>query len=166
MAATDEAIYWAAQIVDPDITITNEFGVASNQMDGVQMLITLDPNPVNRDTAILWDFTAATVVDGELTGPANIFARFALAGYEESWGVEAGGSFTEDGYIIEVKMPWQFLRDLGVDNPLEDQDVFRLSWILVDKLDADTANDLITDLGNGNFAVGDPSIWSKAVLDD
>jgi hypothetical protein len=166
MAATDEAIYWAAQIVDPDITITNEFGTASNAMDGVQMLITLDPEPTNRDTAILWDFTAATMVGGELTGPANIFARFALSGYDESWGVEAAGSFTEDGYIIEVKMPWQFLRDLGVDNPLGDQDVFRLSWIVVDKLDADTTNDLITDTGSGNFAVGDPSIWSKAVLDD
>ncbi|MEX0331587.1 MAG: hypothetical protein AB3N64_09220 [Puniceicoccaceae bacterium] len=166
MAATDEALYFGAIINDATPYWNTEFGNASNNNDGVQLCIDLNPNSVDRSTATLWDFTPVTSVGGELTGPANIFTRFALAGYDAAWGVEAAGSLFEGGYIIEVKMPWQTLRDIGFDNPLDAGSLFRIGFIVVDMGEDGVANDLIIDFGSRVWQVANTELWNNAVLDD
>lgn len=166
LAATDEALYFGAIISDASPYWTAEFGTASNNNDGVQLCIDLNPDSVDRSTAVLWDFTPVTAVGEELTGPANIFARFALAGYDVAWGVEAAGSLIEGGYIIEVKMPWQVLRDLGFDNPLDPGSLFRIGFIVVDMGEDGVANDLIIDFGSGTWQVANTELWNDATIDD
>jgi hypothetical protein len=165
--ATDEALYMGAVIQDSFVRITNAFGTASNNEDGVQMAIDMNPDPANRDTSVLWDFTAATVADGSLTGPANIFGRWGIVdGYDAAWGMEAAGSLTDDEYIIEVKLPWQVMQDLGYVNPLESGSVFTLSFIVVNVLEDGTVDELLVDFGNGEFTIGNSATWNKAVIDD
>ena len=149
--ATDEAFYMGARIVDPNITITNAFGEASNAMDGVQVAFDLHPDAPDNSTRILFDFTAATMVGDELVGPANIFARWGISGYDPDWGVEAAGSFSEDGYIIEAKIPWDVLRLAGYDNPLGAGDMFKIGFLVVDTDEDGNMNDIITSTGNGVF---------------
>ena len=173
LAATDEALYMGAIIVDPFVYIDAEFGTASNNNDGVQLALDLNPDPTNRNTSVLWDFTAATMASGVLAGPANIFARWGITsgfpdttGYEASWGVQAAGNFTANGYIIEVKMPWQVMRDLGFSNPLDAGSKFTLGFIVVDILEDGTRNELLVDFGNGLLSIGNSATWNEAVLDD
>jgi hypothetical protein len=167
LMATDEALYMGAVIKDSFVRITTPFGTASNNEDGVQMAIDMNPDPTNRDTSVLWDFTAATVADGSLTGPANIFGRWGITdGYNEAWGFEAAGSLTDDGYIIEVKMPWQVMQDLGFANSLEAESRFSLSFIVVNVLEDGTVDELLVDFGNGSFSIGNSATWNEAVIDD
>lgn len=167
LMATDEALYMGAVITDPFVRITTPFATGSNNEDGVQMAIDMNPNPGNRDTSVLWDFTAATVADGTLSGPANIFGRWGIVpGYDAAWGIQAAGSLTDTGYIIEVKMPWQVMQDLGYVNPLEAGSPFTLSFIVVNVLEDGTVDELLVDFGNGAFTIGDSSTWNEAVIDD
>lgn len=166
--ATTEAIYMGALIKDSHVRITTPFGAASNNEDGVQMAIDLDPNPTDREaTSVLWDFTAATVADGTLTGPANIFGRWGIEdGYNPEWNVQAAGALTEDGYLIEVKLPWQTMENLGYSNPIAHGTRFSLSFIVVNVLEDGTVDELLVDFGNGAFSIGNPATWNDAIIDD
>lgn len=169
LVATDEALYMAAQIVAPTLSITTPFGAASNNESGVQMALSLEANPAVRDNAsVLWDFTAATLDGGALTGPANVFGRWGITGgYDAAWGIETAGSITDDGYIIEVKMPWDTMRNavnVPVTNALQKGDVFRLSFIVVNVLEDGTVNELLVDFGNGEMTIGNATTWNTAVI--
>ena len=168
IGATLQGLYMAFDVTDDELTINNEFGAAGNNSDGVQVGVDVNPDPQNRDSTVLFDINPTSLVNGEPTGPVNVFARWAANGYDVTWGIQAASSIHEGGYSIEIMIPWALLTSFGVDHPLEEGSTMRLTVALLAQsagFDGESS-DILWDSGAGTMGVGNAANWPFAIIEE
>ncbi|MFO7725926.1 MAG: hypothetical protein R6V45_10290 [Oceanipulchritudo sp.] len=166
VGATKQGLYMGFNVIDDELTTVHEFATAGNNSDGVQVGIDVNPDPSNRDSTVLFDINPTSLVDGEPTGPVNVYARWATEGYDVTWGVKAASTIVDDGYTVEVMIPWAFANSFGIENPFEIGSNFRLTTILVDPdagIDGDSL-EILWDSGAGTLGIGNAATWPTAAM--